>query len=71
MVIERTAEDFPDPQQIGIYRRMGPVEKLETFNRLYWQAWEVKRAGVRMRHPDWDDETVENEVGKIFIRTVT
>ena len=71
MVIDVKQADFPDQRQIEIYRKMTPQDKLRAFNRLYWQAWEVKKAGVRMRHPEWDEVAVEDEVRRVFVRTVT
>ena len=64
-------DDLPDRRQIEIYRGMSPQDKLRAFQRLYWQAWAVKKAGLKMNHPDWSEEQLEAKVRQIFIRSVT
>ncbi len=50
-----------------IYRRMPPAEKLQQAITLYRMAQQLKAAGVRMLHPDWTSEQVEEEVKHIFL----
>jgi hypothetical protein len=55
-------EEKMHPLQIAAYRRMTPAEKLDGMARLYWEAREILEAGIRMRHPDWTDQDVADEV---------
>ena len=45
---------------------MTPEQKLEASFNLYWTARELKAAGLRMLHPDWTEEQVQEEVRRIF-----
>ncbi len=55
------------PVQRDIYRRMTPAEKWRRLVELDQTARAIKRAGVRMLHPDWTDEEVEREVVRLFL----
>jgi hypothetical protein len=57
------------PEQIKIYRKMTPEQRLKVAEQLYWSARNWKAAGVRMLHPDWSKEQVEREVTRIFLNT--
>jgi hypothetical protein len=58
-------EDY-SPEHLEILRRMTPEEKIEASFKLYWEAREFKAAGLRMLHPDWTEEQVQEEVRRIF-----
>jgi hypothetical protein len=58
-------EDY-SPEHIEILRRMTPEQKLEASFNIYWTARELKAAGLRMLHPDWTEEQVQEEVRRIF-----
>lgn len=60
-------DDAPTAEQVAIFRRMSPAEKLEAALRLYWSARELKVAGLRAMHPDWPDERVEREARDAFL----
>lgn len=59
------------PLQLEIYRRMTPEKKLRAAGQLYETAWELKRAGLEMQHPDWDEARLRDEVRRIFLRAHT
>lgn len=59
------------PAQIDAYRRMTAEERWLQMSRLYWQAWEMKMAWLRQRHPDWTEGQVEEETRRIFINAGT
>lgn len=44
-----------------------PEKKLEVAMRLYWSARELKAAGLRMMHPDWPEEKIQEEVRHAFL----
>lgn len=57
----------PDERQIECIRKMSPADRLRAAARLYWSARNLKRAGVRMVHPDWSEAEVEREVKRLFL----
>ena len=59
------------PAQIEAYRRMTPAEKWGEAVRLYRQARNLKRAGLRMAYPDWSEERIDEEIQKIFLNAST
>ncbi len=48
------------------YRAMSPSEKLRQADALFDLAWDAVNAGVRMRHPDFDDAAVRRAARAIF-----
>ena len=56
------ADEPMHPLQVAHYRRMTVAEKLDALAQMYRMGRSLAEAGVRMRHPDWDDETVERQV---------
>ena len=67
----RVEEDAPHPMQIEIYRRMTGQQRLTLAERMFWEAREIKAAGVRHHHPDWPEEQVTAEVNRIFLNART
>jgi len=57
--------------ELEILRRMTPEQKLWALQALWRQGREFKAAGLRMDHPDWSDERVEEEVRASFIHGAT
>ena len=43
-------------------------QKLDTMAHLREMAWELSRAGVRMRNPQLSDAAVDAEVKLLFLR---
>ena len=74
MFVRRYCGSVPDedytPENLEILRRMTPEKKLEASFKLYWTARELKAAGLsaglRMLHPDWTEDQVQEEVRRIF-----
>ena len=52
-------------------KRMTPDARMAVANGLRETAWELTAAGVRLREPDLDEETVQERVRDIFLRVVT
>ena len=55
------------PEQLRIYRTMKPERKLRIAQALYYSARELKSAGLRMQHPDWNEKTVQDKTREIFL----
>lgn len=47
-------------------RRMTPAQRVEEGVRLCKLARQVMRAGIRMRHPDYDQEHVEMALARLL-----
>lgn len=54
-------------QQVEIFRRMTPQEKIDVATGLRRSAERLAEAGVRMRHPAWPAPRVEAEVRRMFL----
>ena len=57
--------------QIEIYKKMSSEDKWRRMQELWKTAWQVKQAGIKMLHPDWTQEQVEEKVRDIFIHART
>jgi len=53
--------------QNQILAKMSPEEKLEVAMQLYYSARELKAAGVRADHPDWDEKRIQQAVRETFL----
>ena len=53
--------------QNQILAKMSPGKKLEVAMQLYYSARELKAAGVRADHPDWDEKQVQQAVREAFL----
>jgi hypothetical protein len=60
-------DEQPSPEQIAIYRRMTPGQRLAIGEQLFWMARRLKAAWLRSQHPDWSEETINAEVSRIFL----
>lgn len=49
------------------FKNFSPEQKLELAMKLYYTARELKRAGLKLQHPDWTEEEVENKLFEIFL----
>ena len=47
-------------RQVRRYREMTATEKLACADALWDVAWAATRAGVRMRHPEYNESEVTN-----------
>ncbi len=54
-------------EQIEIYRRMPPWQKLTIAAEFNSAARELKLAAYRMQHPDWSEQRLRDEVKKAFL----
>ena len=55
------------PEQIKIYKRLSPAEKLRIAGELYTTCRKLKTAALRRQHPDWSVEEVKAKVREIFL----
>jgi hypothetical protein len=55
-----------DLKQIELYRLMSPSQKLRIALRLYYSAWQLKEAGLRLHHPDWTEMNFRKKQKKSF-----
>ena len=53
--------------QNQILARMSLGKKLEVAMQLYYSARELKAAGVRADHPDWNEKQVQQAVREAFL----
>ena len=53
--------------QNQILAKMSPGKKLEVAMQLYYSARELKAAGLRVDHPDWDEKQVQQVVREAFL----
>jgi hypothetical protein len=53
--------------QKRIYKTMSPEKKLAIAQSLYETARELKAAGLRVQHPDWDEDRIRARVREIFL----
>lgn len=51
----------------AVYASMSPEEKWAEVNRLRELAVQLKTAALRLQHPDWADEDLQEAVRKIFL----
>ena len=59
--------EIQEKRQIEIFKKMSPSKKIEVAMRLYASAKELKRAGIKMLHPNWSEKEVEQELYKVFL----
>lgn len=48
------------------FKSMTAEKKLSLSLNLYYAARELKRAWLKLRHPEWDSTAVEEELKEIF-----
>ena len=59
------------PEQMRLFRAM-PVEKrLHLAEQLYWSARKLKRTGLRLQHPEWSEQQLDQEVRRLFLNART
>lgn len=57
--------------QVAAYKRMSPEQKLKAMMEMWKLAREMFATQTRMRHPDWDEKAVWNEVKRRLINATT
>ena len=53
------------PVQIAAYRRMTPAQKVIGIVQMYHLGITFKMAGLRMQHPDWNEDRLRREAQRI------
>jgi len=56
-----------DPVQIEGLRRMTPPRRLKMVAELYETEIRLRMAGLRLTHPDWSDERLEQEARRSLL----
>ena len=54
-------------EQKRIFQSMAPEQKLNVALRLYYSAKELKEVGLRVQHPDWNEEMIKDKLREIFL----
>ena len=65
--VGKTIMGFDTNPQEQILKKLTSIQKLEAMNLLWHSARIMKRAGIKMLHPDWEDEKVERRLREIFL----
>jgi hypothetical protein len=55
------------PQQKLIFKSMKPEKKLDVALHLIFSSKELKKAELRTRHPEWNEDRIEQRVREIFL----
>jgi len=53
--------------QIEVFRKMSPGKRLQAASALYRMARSLMETGVRMRHPDYNDEQIRLAVIRLTL----
>lgn len=61
-------DQIDQTDQQRILKAMTPSQKLQAAVDLYYAARELKAAGLRLQHPEWSEEKVQEAVLEIFRR---
>lgn len=64
---EMPATDNALQVQQEIFQAMTPEQKLNAALRLHHSARQLKRASLKLFHPDWDEEQIEVNLKEIFL----
>ena len=59
------------PEYIATLRKMTGEQKLRTAFSMYWGARKLKAARLRILHPEWSEEQIQQQVKEIFYYAVT
>ena len=60
-------EQKAEALQRELIRNMTPGERLSTAMALYETAWEIKKSGLRLLHPDWTEEAIQAKTRRVFL----
>jgi hypothetical protein len=52
-------------------RDMTAEQKLASAEALWYAAWDLKAAGVRLQHPEWSASQITDRVRQLFLRATT
>ncbi len=55
------------PEQKRIFQAMSADQKLSAALKLYYSAKELKEVGLRVQHPDWNEEMIKDKLREIFL----
>ena len=63
--------DQVSPEYAETLRRLSGAQKLRTAFGIYWEARKLKAARLRIQHPDWSEQQIEEKVREVFMHAVT
>lgn len=61
-----TADTHNEAENELRFKSMTPEKKLRLSLNLYYAARELKRAWLKLRHPEWDNAALDEELRAIF-----
>jgi len=64
MANKPSMSDLPDETMISIYKEKTPQERLEISFGLWSFARSLVKAGLKTLHPDWTEQSIEEETAK-------
>jgi len=56
-----------DKEQLAILKKMSGAERLKAAMLLNIEARKIKAAYLKMRHSDWSEDKINDEVKRIFL----
>ena len=59
------------PEYVAALRNTSGQQKWKTAFALYWRARKLKAAALRVQHPDWSEDQVQQRVKEIFLHAST
>jgi hypothetical protein len=59
------------PEYRVTLQKMSGARKLQSAFALYWEARKLKAARLRVQHPEWTEEQIQQQVREIFMHAVT
>ncbi len=60
-----------EEHRMEIYKKMSPTLKWLEAWKLREAAWALKLAGMKLAHPDWDEERLKKAVKRLFLHATT
>jgi hypothetical protein len=65
----RSPDTSPDAEarQLAVYRAMTPARRVELAAEMSEEMFAVAAAGIRARHPEYDDVTVTRAVRRLRV----
>ena len=63
--------DQVSPEYAETLQRLSGEQKLRTAFGFYWEARKLKAARLRVQHPDWSEQQIEERVREVFMHAVT
>jgi hypothetical protein len=59
------------PEYVAGLRRLTGVQKLAAAGAQFRMARKIKAAALRRRHPDWNEQQVQQEVSRLLLHSAS